>query len=303
MSAALPRVSVISALYNAEAYLVETIESVLSQDCGDFELLLVDDGSSDGSTAIARGYAERHPDRISYLEHENHANRGACAARNLGLAHARGEFVAFIDADDHWRPHKLREQLAILERDRNLGAVCGTVNYWSSWSGGEDHIVPTGHVQDRPVHPPEATLLLYPLGRAVSPCPSDLMLRRSVVERIGGFEEEFKGALQLYEDQAFLSKLYLETPVYFASNIWLDYRQHDASCVAVVTRGGRYQEVRAYFLNWLEAYLRRTGHDRDPRIRKALVRATFPYRHPRINAGLVRARGAARKVLHQIGAR
>lgn len=275
-----PRISVISIFFNAERYFSEAIDSVLCQDMDDFELLLVDDGSKDGSTAIALDYVSRFPDRVRYLEHPEHANRGMSATRNLGLSHARGAFVAFIDADDRWRPGKLREQLSILEADPALGAVCGAVNYWHSWNGGKDRVIPTGHRQNEPVGPPEATLNLYPLGTAPAPCPSDLMLRSSQVAAIGGFEGHFTGARQMYEDQGFLGKLYLVAPIYFSNAIWLDYRQHDDSCVASVKRDGLYGDVRLYYLEWFANYLRNTGGNPDPRIDSAVRRAIFACRHP-----------------------
>jgi len=285
----IPRSTVITIFFNAEPYLVEAIESVLAQSDQDFELLLVDDGSTDGSTAIALDYARRIPGRVRYLEHETHANRGMSATRNLGIREARGEFIAFIDADDVWRPKKLAEQVEVMRRHPELGAVCGAVNYWRSWSGGVDVIVPTGRVQDKPVAPPEASLDLYPLGTAAAPCPSDLMFRRDILERLGGFESHFSGPRQLYEDQALLAKLYLEAPVYFASQVWLDYRQHANSCVVTVTNQGLRDDVRRYFLEWFGDYLRRTGHDRSPRVRRAWARASWRSRHPRLYAAMRKA--------------
>src|SRR5258707_1101776 len=80
-----PRVTVITIFLDAERYLDEAIMSVLRQDLPDWELLLVDDGSSDRSTTIALDYTQRFPDKIIYLEHEGHANRGMSASRNLGI--------------------------------------------------------------------------------------------------------------------------------------------------------------------------------------------------------------------------
>jgi glycosyltransferase involved in cell wall biosynthesis len=247
-----PRVSVIIIFYNAARYFVEAIETVVQQSFEDWELLLVDDGSSDESTKIARDYAARSPGRIRYLEHPGHSNRGMSATRNLGIRHARGELIAFNDADDVWARTKLAEQVAIMDAHPEVGMVCGTVRYWKAWAGGTDVITPTGHALDRVVAPPEAALQLYPLGRADAPCPSDMMLRASVIVEVGGFEESFRG---FYEDQVFLAKVYLATPVWFSSSVWLDYRQHPDSCVAVTARDGSYHKVRAYFMRWLWSYV------------------------------------------------
>lgn len=274
-----PRVSVVMIFLNAERYIDEAVESVLAQDFRDFELILVDDGSAEACGAIARSYAGRHAPMVRYLEHEGHRNRGMSASRNLGISAAQGEFIAFIDADDVWAPRKLAEQVSIMDDHPELGMVCGAVRYWYSWDGRDDVIIPTGHVQNEVLHPPEASLGLYPLGTAAAPCPSDLMLRRTAVAAVGGFEEHFTGPRQMYEDQGFLAKLYLAAPVFFSDRVWLSYRQHADSCVAEVTREGGYREVRHYFLTWLERYLAGLPAV-DARVAAALDSALWSYRHP-----------------------
>lgn len=291
-AAAAPRVSVITIFLNAEHYLAEAINSVLAQDFCDLELILVDDGSIDGGTTIARDYASRPGSMVRYVEHPSRANRGMSASRNLGLSAARGELVAFIDADDVWMPRKLSDQVAIMDAHPELGMVCGAVRYWTSWEGGEDTVVPTGHALNRVIPNPEASLALYPLGEAAAPCPSDLLLRRDLVLSLGGFEEHFTGPRQMYEDQGFLAKLYLAAPVYFSDSVWLNYRQHAESCVATMTREGRYHEVRHYFLEWLDGYLA-TLPQRDLRVVWALKKALLPYRHPWCHKALITAAGLA----------
>jgi hypothetical protein len=167
-----------------------------------------------------------------------------------------------------------------LDRCPQVDAICGTANYWRSWEGGRDTLVTPGHVRNRPVPAPEASLALYPLGNADAPCPSSLMVRRSVALALGGFEESFTGPLQMYEDQAFLAKFYLEHTIYFADAVWLDYRIHDRSCVAEVSREGRYDEVRRHFLEWFEDYLAQKPEKQHPAVMAALNRALLPYRHP-----------------------
>jgi glycosyltransferase involved in cell wall biosynthesis len=275
-----PRVSVIAIFLNEERFLPEAVESVLAQDFTDFELLLVDDGSSDGSTSIARRYAAKRPGRVRYLEHPGHANRGMSATRNLGLSQARGEYVAFIDADDRWRAGKMREQVALLDSHPDVGIVCGVVTYWSSWEGGEDRPVATGGRRDAISAPPATSLALYPLGSADAPCPSDVMIRRSLLDAVGGFEEHFTGPLQMYEDQAFFAKAYLVSSVYFSGRAWLDYRIHGDSCVADVLRTGRYPAVRGYFLDWFSAYVERRDFPGKEAVERALRKARWRQTHP-----------------------
>ncbi|MGK5169809.1 glycosyltransferase family 2 protein [Geodermatophilus sp. CPCC 205761] len=287
--------SVIMIFFNGEEFMDEAIRSVMGQTTAEFELLLCDDGSTDGSTAMALDWVARCPGQVRYLEHQGHVNRGMSATRNLGIAAARGDFIAFIDADDVWHAGKLIDQLAVMDTHPELGMVCGTVRYWRSWAGGGDAIKPTGHVQCRVVRPPETSLCLYPLGGAAAPCPSDMLLRRDAVVSVGGFEEHFTGVRQMYEDQGFLAKLYLRWPVYFSDAVWLDYRQHPDSCVATVLRDGRYHEVRSYFLTWFEGYLSGLPNGGPPAVRRALTRALRPYRRPLADALMSSPRRIARR--------
>ena len=95
-----PMVSVTIPFLNPGEYFEATIRSVLAQTYKNWELLLLDDGSTDNSTAIAQNYAERYPNQVRYFEHEGHQNRGLSATRNLGISKAQGEYIAFLDADD-----------------------------------------------------------------------------------------------------------------------------------------------------------------------------------------------------------
>jgi glycosyltransferase involved in cell wall biosynthesis len=299
-----PLVSVVIIFLNGEEFLREAIDSVLAQSYTDWELLLVDDGSTDGSTRIAREYAARDPSRIRYLEHPGHVNRGMSATRNLGIRHAHGEYVALLDADDVWLPHKLSEQVAILLEHPEVGMVCGASEYWYSWSGGAnskpDRIRQVVRLQDRVVAPP--SMLPLVLSREEpSPCPSDLLIRRSVAEAVGGFEESFVGILQLYEDQAFLAKVQLHTRIYVSSRCWIRYRRHSNSCVSVVKRAGAQDIVRARYLKWLEEYLNRV-HATDIMVREALRRELRPYRHPRWNEFLRRTAALHRRIRRKVKA-
>ena len=102
------KISVILPCYNAEKYLGACLDSILAQSMRDFEVIFVDDGSRDGSLAAARRYAERDA-RIRVFSQEN---RGVSAARNFGLAHARGEWVTFVDGDDELPPHAFETLLS-----------------------------------------------------------------------------------------------------------------------------------------------------------------------------------------------
>src|SRR5262249_12893548 len=97
-----PLVSVVVPFLDAGRFLRQAVASVFAQTYPSWELLLGDDGSGDESTETALRLAERHPATVRYFEHEDHANRGPSASRNVGLRAAKGEYIAVLDADDVW---------------------------------------------------------------------------------------------------------------------------------------------------------------------------------------------------------
>lgn len=291
-----PKVSVICIFYNAERFIAEAVDSVLAQDFRDFELLLADDGSTDSSSAIAKDYESRFPGIVRYLEFDDHSNRGMSAARNLGIRNAKGEFLAFIDSDDRWRTEKLQQQVEIMAEWPAAAMLCGAVNYWRSWSGGKDRVVVSGYRSNLLSRPPETALRQFPLGGGEPPCPSEILLRREAVEAVGGFEEQFLGPMQVYEDQAFFAKIYLKAPVLFTSHLWLDYRIHPDSCVAVVRREGSDAQLRLRYFDWFEGYLVQLGLDGDRRLRRALGRRRWELKHPLPGNAIRAVRRAAHRV-------
>jgi glycosyltransferase involved in cell wall biosynthesis len=287
-------VSCIIIFLNEEKYLAEAIESVLAQTYHNWELLLVDDGSTDGSASIARAYCSKNPQRIRYFAHENRANRGMSASRNLGLREARGSLVAFLDGDDTWFDDKLERQVAIFHRHPEAVMVSGATLYWHSWRADADRpdrIICTGHTktvrgsstgriaQERLYQPGELMKELYPLGKGVTPSSSGNMIRRDFALAVGGFEESFTG---LFEDQVFRAKAYLAGPIYVSSAVFDRYRQHRESCCYVTRAAGQSDALRGEFLTWLKGYLDETNC-RDPVIRAKLWFVTLQQRYPKVS--------------------
>src|SRR5213594_1272983 len=135
-----PLVSVVIIFLDAGRFLEEAIESVFAQTYEEWELLLVDDGSTDKSRSIAERYVVQYPAKVRCLEHEGHQNRGMSASRNLGIAHTKGEYIAFLDADDVWLPHKLEQQVAIMDSQPAAAMVYGATQYWHSWTGNPEDL-------------------------------------------------------------------------------------------------------------------------------------------------------------------
>src|SRR4028119_528470 len=118
----MPKVSVIVPAYNAMAYLPETLQSVLTQTFNSFEVLIINDGSSD---EIVEWASEVKDSRVKLISQEN---QGLSGARNTGIWSSQGEYLAFLDADDIWEPTKLEKQVQCLEEDNNIGMVSSGIS-------------------------------------------------------------------------------------------------------------------------------------------------------------------------------
>jgi glycosyltransferase involved in cell wall biosynthesis len=175
----LPRVTVIIPAYNSAGSLADAIDSVLSQRMRDFELIVVNDGSTDQTGAVLQRYGER----IGVVEQEN---RGIAAARNAGLKLARGEYVAFLDADDCWHPDMLKQAVSALDADP--GCVLAYSNCeLVDWNG---RALSTTMIGPDQAHAPSLEELLHRLWPIM---PSAVLMRRSVAQDCGGFSELFRG--------------------------------------------------------------------------------------------------------------
>lgn len=254
-------VSVIIPFYNTpDDFFREAIESVFAQDHKNWELLLVDDGSTGGCTEIAKYYADDYPERVTYIQHPGQQNRGASATRNLGIKHAKGEFIAFLDSDDVWFPHKLEQQVTILNSKPEVEMVYGRSQYWWSWMNNpEDQ--PRDRIQEHGigadiVFKSPTLLTLFLQGRLLVPNTSSMLLRRKMIEGIGGFEEVVRGdKTNAYNDQTFFCKAYLESQIYVSNQCWDRYRQHPDSMCAVAAKNGRGQKAHMMFLDWIAQHL------------------------------------------------
>ncbi len=170
-----PLVSVIMPCFNAAPYVAEAVGSVMRQSYGNVELLIVDDGSSDGSADILTRLASEQPGRIKLL----YSSRvGPYPARNLALREARGELIAFLDADDWWLPETLEKLYAALMEHAADLAYCG----WQNVGEG---------VTSAPYVPPEYEVG-DPVESFIRTCPWPIhaaLVRRGLVDRLGGFSE------------------------------------------------------------------------------------------------------------------
>jgi glycosyltransferase involved in cell wall biosynthesis len=296
-----PRVSVVMIFLDAATYIADAIASVAAQSSADWELLLVDDGSTDGSSAIALDAARRDPARVRVIGHPGRANLGTAASRNLGIRAARAPLVAFLDADDVYERQRLARHLAVFDAQPDVGIVISHDLYWHSWRGGADGRLPP----DERVGPPFADgtridaprLLALTLATRGAPMPATcgITFRRDAALAAGPIPERFRDQ---YEDQVLIAQLLLTQPAVVLQDCLARYRQHPASLTAVARIQGAYRPGRAHeaqlrFADWLRGRCIAAGVH-DPLLAAALRRLLWPRRHPLLASLRDTVRGAGK---------
>lgn len=212
MKARRTRLSVIMPVHDGERYLGAAIRSVLDQTCGDFEMIAVDDGSTDRSREILAGYPE-----ITVL---HQANAGQSAARNAGIARASSDLIALIDQDDRWHPDKIARQLAIMESHPEIGLLYSDVDTIDDRGRTlESRIIAAKKLR----HPKRS--LTDCLSEDMFIIPSSVMLRRRVFQQAGGFDPALSG----YEDDDLFLRMFSLTRFEFCPDALAQWRMHSAS--------------------------------------------------------------------------
>lgn len=205
-----PKVSVIIPAYNCEQFIGETLDSVLNQNYQDFELIVVDDGSRDG-TANA---ISRYKGRLTYIRKKN---EGTSAARNTGIAAAQGEYVAFIDHDDTWLPEKLQEQVTLLNHNKEIHLVFS-----------DAYVIDEKGRRNRSLFeicPPHSGMVFKELLKDNFIPVITAMVKKEVFKEIGLFNPEYRIA----EDWDFFLRVSERYPLAFINRPLAEYRIHSGS--------------------------------------------------------------------------
>ena len=241
-----PLVSVIMPVYNTAEFIAESVDSVLGQDYPHIELIVVDDGSTDGTIEILRGYG----DRLALLTQQN---QGAAVARNAGIAMARGDYIAFIDSDDVWLPGKVKAQADYMDQHPEIGM---TFTAWHNWKPE-----PSGKFRK-----PDAAKGTYPKnsdGKSLVdrgsgwlynrllfgslPHTITVMMRRDLVERVGQFDPTLKRG-QDYDYWLRASRL---TEIHQLNLVTALYRLHGEGCITKYPDTNyEYEVVRTALCRW-----------------------------------------------------
>lgn len=201
----MPTVSVIIPAYNAEQFIADTVQSVLDQTFQDFEIIVVDDGSKDGTVAALGAFGDR-------IQVHCQSNAGVAKARNNGVRLARGTWIAFLDADDLWLPTKLEKQLA-------LSGV--PMSYTDRLNIGQRGDLPDVQSTVRPMHSGDIFLPLLLEGNFIT--NTSVLIRRDLFQELGGFYTGLNGT----EDWDLWIRVAERNPVGFIPEQLVKYRFHN----------------------------------------------------------------------------
>lgn len=210
-----PAVSVIMPAFNGARYIREAMASVAAQTRGDWELVVIDDGSSDGTAEAASRFAAENP--ALSIKVLRQPNGGAAAARNAGIRAAAGRYLAFLDCDDVWLPHKLETQLPALEKDPEIGLVFSDTGYFGERYDGRPPCV----LPDFPSGGPDLAELFS--GNCISTLT--VVVRREILEMVGGFDE----SVSVGEDYDLWLRIASKSRVVCVRSVVSKYRVHAAN--------------------------------------------------------------------------
>jgi glycosyltransferase involved in cell wall biosynthesis len=263
----LPKVSVITAAYNHVQFVRQSVESVLNQTYRDFEHIVVDDGSSDGTAEVLKTFG----DRIKYIRQ---ANRGAHAAINAGIRESSGEYIAILDSDDAWLPHKLERQMPAFEESPEAGMVYAQACIIDGQSNLKNNGAPEGKPVINSQRAFEELLQsnFIPVLTAV--------IRRDCLEDVGFFKESLKAL----SDWDLWLRIALKWPIVFIPEPLGLYRLHGSNTFASLSEAG--QVNREQLLIMRETPVAGTGNAIEVKRRKHELNARFTFTVMRQTYGL-----------------
>lgn len=251
-----PKVSIIIPCYNSEAFLAETLQSCINQQYPNTEIIVVDDGSTDGSLQIARQWEGLY-DQI-HVYHQ--ANSGACRARNLGFEKSSGKYIMYLDADDIINPSYLEEHIVRLQEANER---CISFGKWDKFKSSTDEaIFPNRYYYKDYANPFTLLIDLWETGGMLQ--TSCYMVSRSLVNESGGWNEN----LLMNQDGEFFSRiLMIASKACFVNKAKVYYRTGEYSTVSKPNSEKKLSSLLDSYINYKENAL---IHKDTPRVRRAL---------------------------------
>ena len=216
-------ISVIIPTFNSAAFISDAIESVFSQTYKDFEVIVVDDGSTDNTRSVVEYYVDKYGDRIRYFYKEN---RGAGSARNYGVEHTGGGLIAFLDSDDLWYPEKMERALITLNRHPDCNFVCHS--YRVRWdSGQKDEFRVNEHYNTLM---PEQMFREFFFENRIG--TSTVVMKKDLFYKAGGFDE----SIWTGQDYDLWVRCARVAKIYFLDEILSEYRRRKGSITSFVEK-------------------------------------------------------------------
>jgi glycosyltransferase involved in cell wall biosynthesis len=251
-----PKVSVITAAYNHVAFIRQSIESALSQTYRDFEHIVVDDGTTDGTAEVLHTFGNQ----IKYIRQDN---RGAHAAINTGIRASTGEYIAILDSDDAWLPQKLERQMAAFDERPDAGMVYSQARIMYK-DGDIDPNLIIGEPLD-PVRPFEGLLINNRIPALTA------LIKRSCLDDVGSFLENLKGVA----DWELWLRISSRWPIAFVPEPLAIYRVHGRNTYHQLVQSGHLIRERLLVLKDIRAAAFGDPHETRQKRRTLEVMYTF----------------------------
>jgi glycosyltransferase involved in cell wall biosynthesis len=252
----LPKVSIITAAYNHVRFVRQSLESVQSQTYRDFEHVVVDDGSSDGTADILQSFEGK----INYIRQEN---RGTHAAINRGIRAASGEYIALLDSDDVWLPNKLERQIQRLDESPEAGLVYSQAYVIDPTGNPKNNGEPIG----RPISDPRRTFEELLKDNYIPALTA--VFRRSCVEEVGYFNESLKAM----SDWDLWIRIVAKWSVAFVPEVLAHYRDHGNNAWHALVKNGRVNKERLLVLRNAAAAI--ANGDPDAGKKREIINSIF----------------------------
>jgi glycosyltransferase involved in cell wall biosynthesis len=245
-----PLVSVIIPVFNSARYLEKAVQSVLRQTFRDFELFIVDDGSTDESLKVARRLATCDPSRITVLQHPDHGNHGVAETRNLAVAQARGKYVAFLDSDDYWSSRKLEKQAEFMEAHPEIGLTFTKARIERDHDGR--NFVPGAEELGNTPPLDRRTALTEIIAVSLNYIFSTVMVRTDALRAVGCFPEDLPFQS---EDRLMVAKVSADHGIALVPETLCHYLAHGANYSMGAVKGGIvpaiFFDMRVRMVKWL----------------------------------------------------
>jgi glycosyltransferase involved in cell wall biosynthesis len=235
ISNAIPLVSVIIPLYNGGKYIESTLMSVLSQTFNNYEILVVNDGSTDDGPKKVLTIIEKYPGHIQLISHSDGRNHGIAASRNLAIKRAQGMWIAFIDQDDLWLPEKLEKQMRAVNQFPEADIIYGKVSFIDD-KGGQIRIrgMHTTYGKGVPENPQNIFKELIQEDFIPN---LTVLVRKRCIEKVGLLDE---GPHHEYEDWLLLSKISFYYKFLFLPELLGAWRLHDNNYSEHIFKSGQF---------------------------------------------------------------